>query len=74
MSWNYRVIRDADGLRIFDVYYNEVGEPVGTSASPTHVYGESVEDLAVQLALMREALERPILDEAQIGKSGKADA
>jgi len=73
MSWNYRVIRNVDGLRIFDVYYNEAGQPVGSNVSPTYVYGETVDDLKVQLALMLEALERPILEERDVGSQGESN-
>jgi hypothetical protein len=67
MTWNYRVVRGQDGLQLFDVYYDEAGSPIATSASPSYVYGETVEELATQLTRMREALNRPILDEADIG-------
>lgn len=67
MSWNYRVIRNVDGLRIFDVYYNEEGQPVGSNVAPTYVYGETVDALKAQLALMLEALEHPILEERDVG-------
>ena len=73
MSWNYRVIRNADGLRIFDVYYNEAGQPVGSNVAPTYVYGESIADLKAQLSLMLEALERPILEEGDVGSQGKSN-
>lgn len=72
MSWNYRVVRNAEGLRIFDVYYDSEGSPVGTNASPTYVYGESVEDLRDQLMLMLEALKEPVLSESEIGGGGNA--
>ena len=67
MSWNYRVVRDDDGLRIFDVYYDEAGNPIGSNATPTYVYGETVEDLREQMNLMLEALALPILEEKDIG-------
>jgi hypothetical protein len=67
MSWNYRVVRNGHGLRIFDVYYDGAGRPISTHSVPTYVAGESVDDLADQLALMRDALAKPILDESEIG-------
>lgn len=67
MSWNYRVVRGANDLRIFDVYYDESGRPIATHAAPAYVYGETMDDLRAQLQLMNEALTLPILDEADIG-------
>lgn len=69
MSWNYRIVKGKDGLRIFDVYYNEAGLPISTHEVPTYVYGETVDDLSEQLALMSEALALPILDENEIGST-----
>jgi hypothetical protein len=66
MSWNYRVVRGAEGLGIFDVYYNESGKPIGSHISPTHVHGETIEDLKSQLALMLEALDQPVLEDHEI--------
>lgn len=66
-SWNYRVVRGADGLRIFDVYYDDSGQPVSANVSPTHVHGDTLDALDNQLQLMRESLARPILDDVDIG-------
>lgn len=68
MSWNYRVVRNEDGLRIFDVYYDESGKPIGSNAAPTHVYGDSVDDLREQMNLMLDALALPILEKTDIGR------
>jgi hypothetical protein len=66
-SWNYRVVRGADGLRIFDVYHDDAGQPVSTNVAPTYVYGETLDAPSDQLQPMREALARPILDDSDIG-------
>ena len=68
MSWNYRVVQSAVGLRIFDVYYTDDGRPIAVNATPSYVYGSTVDDLRAQLALMAEALQQPILNEAEIGR------
>lgn len=60
-SWNYRVVRGGDGLRVFDVYYDDTGRPIATNVAPTYVYGDTLDDLKAQLLLMNEALTRPIL-------------
>jgi hypothetical protein len=67
MSWNYRVVRNGDGLRIFDVYYDDTGRPISTHSVPTYVAGQNVGELEGQLTLMRDALAKPILDESEIG-------
>ena len=69
MSWNYRIVKNHDGLRIFDVYYDEAGHPVATHEVPTYIYGETVDDLKEQLAWISEALDLPVLDESEIGYS-----
>ena len=76
-SWNYRVVRGQDGLRIFDVYYDDAGRPISTNVAPTYAYGETLDDLSAQLQLMREALTLPVLEDAEIGverppKTGRA--
>ena len=71
MSWNYRVVKSKTDLRIFDVYYDDAGAPIATHDVPTYVYGETLAELRAQLELMLEALDEPILDEAEIG-SGSA--
>ncbi len=73
-SWNYRVVRGADGLRIFDVYYDDTGQPISTNVAPTQVYGETLDDLNAQLRLMNEALGSPVLDEADIGSAASPNA
>lgn len=73
-SWNYRVVRDADGLRVFDVYYDDAGRPIATNVAPTHVYGVTLDDLNAQLQLIGEALTRPVLDEAEIGGGASSNA
>lgn len=73
MSWNYRIVRTNEGLQIFDVYYDEEGKPTATSALPSTVYGETVEELNDRLALVAEALNRPIVEESEIGNTGKKD-
>jgi len=74
MSWNYRVVKGEEGLRIFDVYYNDAGQPIGSNLAPTYVHGETVDDLRAQLQLMTEALAQPVLAEADIGSASSPNA
>ena len=71
--WNHRVVRDPNGLRIFDVYYNDEGRPQGTHVVPSYVYGDTLEELQDKLEIMAAALECPVLDSAEIG-AGAAQA
>lgn len=69
MTWNYRVVRSKEGLRIFDVYYDDAGHAIATHVQPTYVYGETVEEMKEQLELMLGALAKTILEEDEIGAS-----
>lgn len=73
-SWNYRVVRTEDGLRIFDVYYDDNGVPIATHVSPTYVYGDTIEEMKEQMDWMLSAFTRPILDESEIGSPVNAVA
>jgi hypothetical protein len=67
-------VKGADGLRIFDVYYDDAGRPNSTHATASYVYGETLDDLNAQLRLMNEALTRPVLHEAEIGSGALPNA
>ena len=73
-SWNYRVVRGPHGLRNFDVYYDDAGRPISINVEPTYVHGETLDDLNAQLQLIRDALTRPVLDEAEIGSRASSNA
>jgi len=70
MNWNHRMVRTSEGLQIFDVYYDEFGRPISTSATPSTVYGETVEELQEKLGLLARAISLPILEESAIGSNG----
>ncbi|WP_255988371.1 hypothetical protein [Chitinolyticbacter albus] len=67
--WNHRVVRCDGELRIFDVYYDDLGRPVARSVTPTWLSGESLDELYAQLQLIEEALGRPILNDSEIGRA-----
>lgn len=82
MTWNYRVIRrvhDKGGisLGIYEVYYDEKGEPFAISSEPDQAIAfvefdedekekekekETLQALKKTLEWMLQALERPVLD------------
>ncbi len=68
----YRVMRDSAGaLGIFDFYYGgTAGE--GWSDSPISPYGETLDDLRVDLQNMMMALNKPVLD-FETGKPWQGD-
>ena len=75
MSWNHRVIEHTDdkGNRwwtIEEVMYNDKGEPYGHAEASAihgdHFGGDPIESLREQLNCMLQALDAPILKEADI--------
>jgi hypothetical protein len=70
MTWNYRVVRNGNDLRIYDVYYDGQGRAHSRHVEPTYVHGETLEDLRSQLTEMLAALDAPILEDRDIGSCG----
>lgn len=71
MSWNYRVVRLgwASGeftCQIHEVYYHPDGALRAWSAEPVAPHGETPEELCADLARMAAALERPVLEHADL--------
>lgn len=61
--WNYRVIQDSDGnYCIYEVYYTD-GVPTSWAENPTEPFGETVQELKRDLALMISAFDRPPMKE-----------
>jgi len=72
MTWNYRVMRsyfedmpDA-WYSIREVYYDNHGEVDGWTVDEAAPVGDTVEELLEILGLMRNCLDKPILDEAEL--------
>lgn len=60
MTWNYRVLRYADGeFGIHEVYYDETGKPTSCTLDAVGVVGE---DVAGVLEMMTRALKEPVLE------------
>ncbi|UXI66153.1 hypothetical protein [Tahibacter amnicola] len=60
-SWEWRVMTRDDVLAIYEVYYDESGRIVSTSADPTFPSGLTIEELRENLQLYAEALTKPVL-------------
>lgn len=75
MTWNYRVVTREVGdhreIGIYSVYYDDQGHPVGVSEEPARVMQYSLEGLADTLQLMKECMDKPVLDWEEIGTEGE---
>jgi hypothetical protein len=75
MSWNYRVIRRIEESHvskqpvycIATVFYDADGNITTFSADPAWPVGETPEELRHDIELMRQAFERPLVDEREDG-------
>jgi len=66
MSWDYRVVRYANGsgYGLHEVYYDEEGIPVNMTKDPVGFYGETNNELLKTLLMaVRNVIETPILEE-----------
>ncbi len=74
MSWRYRVIRRVDdnevGYGIHEVFTLPDNDVTWT-AEAVGPFGETLEELSDDLALMQRALSEPVLEEVE-GESGEA--
>ena len=67
MSWNYRLVRDSDGLYMSEVYYHDDGTPRSYRWDATPSYDPEtdtegpVEAIEWVLNKMLEACKKPIL-------------
>jgi len=70
MSWNYRVVHRVvtvgpivgETFSIHEVYYDADGKPNGVSELPTYLSGESIQDINDDIALIRGATKRPVIE------------
>ena len=68
MFWNYRVIRmyeKESGTtyhEVFEVYYNEEGNPQAFAESHNVVVDESLEELQETFNAIKEAFDKPVLE------------
>jgi hypothetical protein len=62
MSWNYRVMRRGTDYGIYEVYYNESGEPTSVSDESVVPTAESPDELRDRLNMVLEAFGQKELD------------
>lgn len=60
MTWNYRIVKQDDIYELCEVYYNEIGKPIGYCS--TKPVGDSKEELQSVLDMMSEGCAKPIFD------------
>lgn len=65
-KWNYRVLKRVVAgeisYGIYEVYYDELETPSACSSSPCEPFGETAEELKLELDRMRRATEQPPLN------------
>jgi len=72
MSWNYRVVRALDSetgqlsFTIREVYYDKTGAPYNMTQEGMLAYGETFDELRIDLMRQVEALDRPVLEDEVI--------
>lgn len=60
MTWEYRLVRVGEEIGIFEVYYDEKGQPTAYCDAAV-VSSEGVDGLIKLLVLMGKAAEKPVL-------------
>ncbi|MDC0529224.1 hypothetical protein OAO19_03035 [Gammaproteobacteria bacterium] len=70
MSWNYRVVKikedDEYIFTIAEVYYDDDGDIIATTAEPVGAMGEDLKELALDLKNMVDALSKPVIDATEL--------
>lgn len=74
MTWNYRIVREPEGLFIREVFYLDNGEIGGCSQDPITPFGHDLQDLTNDLATLQAALQLPILNLDEIDKAAQKPA
>lgn len=73
MSWNHRVVKYTDGegtthFGVHEVYYDKEGRPSMYTESAMSPYGETLEELQLDLERMLGALTKPVLTDDDFKK------
>jgi hypothetical protein len=67
MSWNYRVVHTVHGavetFAIYEVFYDDQGEPEARMEHPSYPAGETLEEFSEDVRHYLRALEQPVLEE-----------
>ena len=67
-TWNYRIVHWLDGFMLREVFYDANMRPIKHGAAGIgNVLCDSPDEIRTDLELMLQALDRPVLDEKEIG-------
>lgn len=65
MTWDYRVVKTISNgeeyYSIHEAYYNEEDQASSITEDPVEAFGNSLEELKLDLERMLEALNKPVL-------------
>ena len=67
MTWNYRVVKDKDGIFGLKEVYSSNDQIEGTTEKFMSPFGTSMEELRADFELMKKAFDKPILVETENG-------
>lgn len=67
MSWNYRIVEVDGGFELHEVYYDDDGKPEARTADYI-IYGETVDEIREALLMMLRDIEKPVLNDDDIGE------
>jgi hypothetical protein len=68
MTWNYRVVKTQDGYSVYEVFYDDAGNPSGCTTNPIlDFFCDTPEALLEELEIIRHAFETVPLDISEIG-------
>ena len=67
MTWNYRVVHttedEEEAFAIYEVFYDEQGEPEARTESPSYPAGANIEALREDVRHYLAALDQPVLED-----------
>lgn len=62
MSWNFRLVREEEVVKLREVYYDDIGKPYLCSTSEVAIVESINEDIDWYREKLTEALQKPVVD------------
>ena len=62
MSWNFRLVREEDVVRLREVYYDDIGNPEMCTTNEVEIMESIGEDLVWYREKLIEGLQKPVVD------------